>query len=186
MRYVPTTTSTTLVLLTVLSFAAMPAFGNSARTAESRAASATDATEWTGPKFATVEEAAIAALEQTDRRSIRKGRRHLYVGTIVRLGDAYGFERAHHSGETGRASWRPKARVDLGSEHVATFVVQPRTGDRRVDRLHEKFSAGQRRFVDDVDALHRPMFMLTPSGRIVRYGHTPATAVGANLVSLQD
>jgi hypothetical protein len=133
-----------------------------------------------GTRFERVEEAAVAALTHVRRTSSRSETEQLHVGSIVRIEGGYTWQEADQSGNHLNPTWRPTARVQLSSDHVATYVVHPRIGDRRTDRANEKITRGERELVDEVDPLHRPMFLLTPSGRIVSYNH------GAPAVEIAD
>ena len=133
-----------------------------------------------GTQFDSVEEAAVAALAHVRWTATRSESERLHVGSIVRIEGGYTWLTAQHSGSHLRATWRPTARVAIGPDHVATYVVHPRTGDRRTDRANERITRGERRLVDDVDPLHRPIFLLTPAGRIMTYSHgAPVVEIAA-------
>ena len=121
--------------------------------------------------FETVEEAALAALGHIRTNLTRSERTRLQVGAIVRTESGYAWAEAVVSGSLLDSTWQPKVRVAMSSEHVATYLVHPRTGNAPLDRANERFSMGERRIVDEFDPMHRPMFLLTPSGRIVSYEH---------------
>lgn len=133
-----------------------------------------------GTAFPSVEDAAIAALGYIRSTATRSESERLYVGPILRIEGGYTWAEAEHSGNHLRATWRPTARVALSPDHVATYVIHPRTGDSRVDRANENISQSERRLVDEVDPLHRPLFLLTPAGRIVEYSH------GASVTEIVD
>jgi hypothetical protein len=122
-----------------------------------------------GTRFDSVEEAAVAALVHVRSTATRSESGRLHVGSIVRSEGGYTWLKAVRSGGLRNATWRPKARLSISQDHVATYVVHPRTGDSRTDRANERITPSERRLVDDVDPLHRPIFLLTPAGRIVTY-----------------
>jgi len=133
-----------------------------------------------GTQFDSLEEAAVAALAHVRRTATRSQAERLHVGSIVRIEGGYTWQTAEHSGSHLRATWRPTARVAIGPDHVATYVVHPRTGDRRTDRANERITRSERRLVDDVDPMHRPIFLLTPAGRIMAYSHgAPVVEIAA-------
>lgn len=133
-----------------------------------------------GTPFPSVEEAAVAALGYIRSTATRNEAERLYVGPIIRIDGGYTWTQAEHSGNHLRATWRPTARVSLSPDHVATYIIHPRTGDSRTDRANDGISQGERRLVDEVDPLHRPLFLLTPTGRIVEYSH------GASVTEVVD
>jgi len=133
-----------------------------------------------GTQFDSVEEAAIAALVHVRLTATRSESERLHVGSIVRREGGYTWLRAERSGGHRNATWRPKARISISRDHVAVYVVHPRTGDRRTDRANERITPSERRLVDDVDPLHRPIFLLTPAGRIVTYSQgAPVVEIAA-------
>jgi hypothetical protein len=133
-----------------------------------------------GTEFSTVEAAAVAALAYVRETSTRSESERLRVGSIVETENGYTWTEGDHSGSHTRANWRPKARIALTDAHAAAYVVHPRTGDRQTDRANERVTRSERRLVDEVDPQHRPMFLLTPTGRIVAYNH------GAPVVEIAD
>jgi hypothetical protein len=63
---------------------------------------------------------------------------------------------------------RVEVRHRLSPGDVATYVVHPSTGVRLIDRLNESPSRSERRLVERADPQHRPLYVLTPSLRILR------------------
>jgi hypothetical protein len=123
-----------------------------------------------GATFGTIEEAAVAALVHARETANPIEREALSVGSIVRTEGGYTWQEPQRSASYFRKQ-RPRARVTLTSADVATYVVHPRTGEPSIDRRNERVTRSEKRIVDEVDPLHRPMCVLTPRGRIVTYGH---------------
>lgn len=109
--------------------------------------------------------AAHAALAEA-RRDDRPGRRdRLRAGLIVRRGASYVWLDPEVASSTNAA----RVRVEIRHDQAATYVVHPKTGNLEVDRASEGVTRAERRLVDRVDPLHRPIFVLTPSGRVLVY-----------------
>ena len=123
-----------------------------------------------GTTFRTIDEAAVAALVHARETANPIERESLRVGTIVRTAEGYTWQEPQRSGSYFRKQ-RPRVRLTLTRSHVATYVVHPRTGEPRLDRLNERVTRSEKRMVDEVDPIHRPLFVLTPRGRIVTYAH---------------
>lgn len=58
-----------------------------------------------------------------------------------------------------------RVRLALAAEDVAVYAVHPRSGRPEVDRANETPSRSERALVESWE---RPLFVLTPSRRIVR------------------
>lgn len=122
-----------------------------------------------GAVFASVEAAALdalqfAALQQGDSR------REL-GGAIERT------ERGYRYGAP-RVGSAEGVRVALRSEHVAWFYTHGARADAEENRLNEGLSRRDRQMVDRIDPRHRPLFVRTPSGRVLRYGDGRLAVVG--------
>lgn len=124
----------------------------------------------------TVDDAAIAALAHLAATTRRSELHRLQVGSIVGVEGAFSWQASGRPTTSRHDDWRPKARLSLAPDHVATFVIHPRTGDRRIDRVNERLTRGERRIVDELDPLHRPIYLLTPSGRVLIYRHGESTS----------
>ena len=59
--------------------------------------------------------------------------------------------------------------VDAPS-HCQRSRGRPQPGDAQEDRLNESLSRADLRMVDRIDPQRRPLFVRTPSGRVLRYG----------------
>jgi hypothetical protein len=132
-----------------------------------------------GSLFPTVEAAALAALERARTETVLADRGRLRVGTIQHVANGYRYTPALRSRETVRSIAPMKVRFRLGPEDVATYVVHPRSRRPRIDRMKEALTAREKRLVDEMDPRHRPLYVLTPSLKIIRYSYsrTPITIV---------
>ena len=131
-----------------------------------------------GASFATVEAAALDALAWVTREKGAADRGRVFVGAIhVRPDGRYAYQRPTRSEQTLFRRRPPVLRLSLQAEDVASYVVYPKTGATRVDRLNEQPSPGLRRVVDEVDPRRRPLYLLTPSLRVVRYAAHAMTVI---------
>jgi hypothetical protein len=138
--------------------------------ADSHREGATPAPVGPGAPFATVEAAALGALAWVTREKTPADRGRVLVGTIhIRPDGQYAYRRPTRSKGTLFQRRPPVLRLLLHTGDVASYVVYPKTGASRVDRLNEQPSADLRRVVDEVDPRRRPLYLLTPSLRVVRY-----------------
>ncbi len=119
--------------------------------------------------FATIEDAVLDGFEAAEARSGPADRDRLQIGTIRRTAGGFVWTEPVRSQRSIRASAPPRARLRLGPDDVAVYSLHPRTGHADLDRLNESIGAGERRLVDEQDPLHRPLFVRTPSRRILRY-----------------
>lgn len=138
-------------------------------TARAAVPPAGDRAESGGLVFATIEDAVRDAFEAAEARSGLSDRDRLQVGTIRRIAGGFVWTEPVRSPGSIRASAPPRARLRLGPDDVAVYSVHPRSGHADLDRLNEAVGAGERRLVDEQDPLHRPLFVRTPSRRILRY-----------------
>lgn len=125
------------------------------------------------PVFATIEAAVRDAFEVAEDQAGPGDRERLRIGTIRRVEGGFAWTDPVRSQGTVGASAPLQARLRLGPDDVAVYSLHPRSGDRELDRLNEAVGAGERRLVDVQDRLHRPIFVRTPSRRIVRYPEAP-------------
>ena len=113
-----------------------------------------------GTVFASVEAAAADALRFAAARSTSQ--REL-GGTISRVDGGFSYA-APEAGD------RDGVQLRLGREDVAWYYTHgTRDGGREEDRLNEGISQRDRAMVDRVDPAHRPLFVSTPTGRLLRY-----------------
>lgn len=128
------------------------------------------------------EAAVMGAFRAAAASHTPKSNGRLRVGTIRQVEGGFSFSPPKDSSLTVWAGRPPIVRLRLTSRDVATYVVQPGSGDPRVDRASEKPSRGLRRIVDELDAAGRPIYLLTPSKRVVRYEGGSAEAIGSQRV----
>ena len=132
-----------------------------------------------GALFETIEAAAVDALAHAHHTARPGDRGRLQLGTIYRVGDAYAYSAPIRSDGTVWSSRPPVLRFALRPADVASYVLHPRSGSARIDRANERPNASERRVVDVLDPQERPLFVLTPSRRVVRYGDRVITEVAA-------
>ena len=123
--------------------------------------------------FPTIEAAVRDAFEVAEDQAGPGDRERLRIGTIRRVAGGFVWTDPVRSRGTVGASTPLQARLRLGPDDVAVYSLHPRSGDPELDRLNEAVVAGERRLVDVQDPLHRPLFVRTPSRRIVRYPAVP-------------
>ena len=125
--------------------------------------------------FATMEAAAIDALANAHFDESFADRNRLRMATIHRVSGGFSWSEAQvsRSGFDSRTR-NPKIRHRMSRNDVATWIVHPHTGDSRLDRINERLNKSERQIVDRLDPHHRPIFLLTPSLKIVKYEHEKA------------
>jgi hypothetical protein len=114
-----------------------------------------------GTVFASVEAAALDALHYA---ALRQAGAHRELGGAISAA-AGGYTYAEPSVGT-----RDGVAVRLGADNVAWYYTHGARGNALEDRLNEGLSRRDRRMVDHVDPKRRPLFVRTPSGRVLRYG----------------
>jgi hypothetical protein len=134
-----------------------------------------------GTVLGSVEEAAVAALVHARTNAKFGERKTLMMGSVIQVEGGYTWLEPLHSESYARATRSPVVRLVPSDRHVATYVVHPRTGQARLDRLNEEFQPSEKEAVDHKDPLHRPMFLLTPRDRIIAYAHGESTVELADL-----
>lgn len=128
-----------------------------------------------GALFESVEAAALDALAHAHHTARPGDRGRLLMGTIYRVGDAFSYSAPQRSEHTVWSARPPVLRFALRPVDVASYMLHPRSGESRVDRANETPNASERRIVDELDPRGRPLFVLTPSRRIVRYANHATT-----------
>jgi len=119
-----------------------------------------------GSVFDSIEEAAVDALTFCYLEAREAGDLdRMRAGTIRRSGAGYTY------GEIQIASPRMQRRVEyvFSARDVARFHVYPPHTDRDVNRSNERLSARDRRSLNVIDPLHRPLYVLHPSLAIRAY-----------------
>jgi hypothetical protein len=123
--------------------------------------------------FSTLEAAALEALLQAHRNAGTGDRGKLRVGKVRRVAGGYVYTAPERASATVWSHQPQLIRYRLGTADVATYVVHPRSGNRELDRHNERPNASERRVVDQLDPEGRPLYLLTPTLRVVRYDGGP-------------
>lgn len=118
-------------------------------------------------QHATLQGAALAALVEAWTGTVRRNHGQLRVGAILRTDGEFTWLEP----QLPKAGHVSVVRLGIHANHAATYIVHPRTGSATVDRANERITRHEKRLVDRVDPLHRPIFVLTPSGRLLSYSH---------------
>jgi hypothetical protein len=114
-----------------------------------------------GTIFASVEAAALDALQYAALRQ---------AGAHRELGGAISATAGGYSYAEPRVGSRDGVAVKLGANDVAWYYTHGARSNALEDRLNEGLSRRDLRMVDHVDPRRRPLFVRTPSGRVLRYG----------------
>jgi hypothetical protein len=112
-----------------------------------------------GATFVTLDAAVMDALAYANDEAARTRTRHLFRGgAIVKQDGVYSYE------EVNVAPPDDPTRIEyeLGPKHVARFHAYPRAFQPEINLRSERPSRQDRQSVDQVDPLHRPLFILTP------------------------
>ncbi len=125
--------------------------------------------------FPTVEAAVNDALETARHRAGPADRERFRFGTIRRVSGGFAWSAPVRSRAAIGAIRPNRVRLRLGPDDVAIYGIHPRSGRRELDRLNETVSRQERGVVDGQNSLHRPLYVLTPSRRIIRYPDAPET-----------
>lgn len=125
--------------------------------------------------FASIDEAAVAALSDAHSRVRAATRQSLQVGTIREVKGGYSWSEPRIADSWIQANPPPVVRVRLATEDVATYVVHPVSGDSNVDRANESLNGSEKKLLGGGGARPRPVYLLTPSLAVVRHeiGGTP-------------
>lgn len=119
--------------------------------------------------FPTIEAAVDDALASAGRERGPARRERFLFGTIRSVPGGYVWTAPVRSRATVGALRPQGIRLPLGVDDVAIYGLHPRSGRSEVDRLNERVSRQEKRAVDEQDGAPRPLYVLTPSRRIVRY-----------------
>lgn len=125
--------------------------------------------------FPTVEAAVQDALEAAHHRAGPSERERFRFGTIRRVSGGFAWSAPVRSREAITASGPNRVRLQLGPDDVAIYGVHPPSGQSELDQRNESVSRQERRVVDAQEVVRRPLYVLTPSRRIVRYPEAPET-----------
>lgn len=137
-----------------------------------------------GAEFSTVEEAVIDALAFTHEEARRTETiSRLRGGVISRTERGFTYETI----STATAENPTHIEYTLLTRDVARFHAYPRTNRPRDDYRNERPSRKDRKSVDRVDPLHRPIFVLTPKLLVkAYYGDAQPIQTVANLRRLEQ
>lgn len=126
--------------------------------------------EFVHPSIDAAVEAAFAAAERAAGPAERD---RLRIGTIRRVEGGFRWISPAVSASPIGAMTPMQVRLRLGAEDVAIYGLHPRSGLADLDRVNESVTRHERRLVDEVDPLHRPLYVQTPSRRVLRYPAFP-------------
>ena len=157
-----TTKTLTLFFPLLLTLACTSLGGRSAETGEIRRA------EGPGAIFSSVEDAVFDALTYAHTLRFPGVRPRLIGGTIMRVESGYSYTTPIAS-RPGPGYRKPTVRYQMGREAVAHYNIYTKTGDFVLDRKNEQPSRRAKQVVDEMDPLHRPVYVLTPSLNVIRY-----------------
>jgi hypothetical protein len=130
--------------------------------------------------YPTIDEAIAAAFEAASRNPGAAQRGRLRFGTVRRVEGGFAFTVPVRSEASVNATSPMRVRLRLVPADVAVYGLHPRSGHADLDRLNESINAHERRLVDERDPMHRPLYVLTPSRRILRH---PEPVVPIDVVS---
>jgi hypothetical protein len=114
-----------------------------------------------GAVFPTVEAAALDALHYATQQQAGSWRE--LGGAITRTAGGYSYTAPVTGTEDG-------VRLTLRDGDAGWYYTHGARRDAELDRLNEQIAQRDRQMVDRVDPQHRPLFVRTPSGRVLRYG----------------
>ncbi|MFO0687927.1 MAG: hypothetical protein U0900_04425 [Myxococcota bacterium] len=124
-----------------------------------------------------IEAAVDAAFAAADRTAGPAERDRLQMGTIRRVEGGFIWLAPALSSTSIGAMSPMRVRLRLAPEDVAIYGLHPRSGLADLDRANEGVTRPERRLVDEQDPLHRPLYVRTPSRRVVRYPAAQPEAV---------
>jgi len=136
--------------------------------------------EGPGAVFDSIQAAALDALTDAHLTATPRDRQRLRVGTIHRVDNGYSYTAPRRAG-TSTPLMRQSVRYRLRSIDVASYVIQPSSGEARSNRSNEMPSEEEKRIVDELDPAHRPLYLLTPSLDAVSYRRGGQLRVITNL-----
>jgi hypothetical protein len=125
--------------------------------------------EGPGSVFESVGAAAVDALTNAHLTATHRDRQRLRVGTIYRVENGFSYT-APQRAAASSPLMRQSIRYRLRSIDVASYVIESGSEKARSGRSNEVPSYEEKRIVDELDPAHRPLYLLTPSLEVVRYG----------------
>jgi hypothetical protein len=133
-----------------------------------------------GAVFPSVQAAALDALANAHRTATPRDRECLRVGAIQRVANGYAYSPPRRAATTNPLMHQ-SVRHQLHPDDVASYVIPPRSAERRSSRSHAVRVRGIQHVVDELDPAHRPIYVLTGSLDVISYSHGERTRVVANL-----
>lgn len=122
-----------------------------------------------GTVFSSVEAAVFDALRFVALETHLRHRGRIRAGTIFRVGDGFSYEEPASSLRTVWSNAPPVVRLKYAKADVASYVVHPRSGRASIDRANEGLRSALRRQIERSGSSTRPLFLLTPKHRVIRY-----------------
>ncbi|MFK7898469.1 MAG: hypothetical protein AB8G23_21735 [Myxococcota bacterium] len=122
-----------------------------------------------GAVFFTLEAAALDALRFASGDKNVRARGRFQGGTIFQVDGGFSYRVPSLSRGTVWSLAAPVVRFEYGGAGVASYVVHPRSGRASLDRANEGLQSATRRRIERSDSQGRPLFLLTPKGRVIRY-----------------
>ena len=119
--------------------------------------------------FPSLEAAALDALAHAHHTAQSRDRGRLRSGTIYRVATGFRYSEPTRSEGTVWSSRSPVLRFSFRPADVASYVIHPRSGIHQLDRANERPNEAEQRLVEELDPMSRPLYLLTPSLRVVRY-----------------
>lgn len=142
-------------------------------TGEARPARATPPPAAESAVYPSIDEAVEAAFAAAEQGAGLGERDRLRIGTIRRVAGGFAWVEPVVSSSAIGAMTPMQVRLRLAPGDVAIYSLHPRSGLADLDRANETVTRHERRLVDEQDRLHRPVYVLTPSRRVVRYPAMP-------------
>jgi hypothetical protein len=133
--------------------------------------------------FASIDEAAVAALAEVRSHASLAERRSIRLGAIRKVQGGYTWLHTATAGAGFRSRRPAVVRFRLSADDLAIFIVHPASGEPDVDRANEWPSASEKRLLEDRLGRARPVYLLTPRLDVVRYARDEAAYRVANLRS---
>ncbi len=132
------------------------------------AAAEAQALEARGPGtiFASIEAAAVDALTYAYLQARAAGNPECMRGGAIRAsGTGYTYDEIH----VAKPLTAHRITYSLEPQDVARFAIYPRDSNHDVNRANERPSRVDRRYVNEIDPLHRPLYILHPSLAVRAY-----------------
>ena len=121
------------------------------------------------PVFSTIEDAALAGLEAARQNVSPADRQTIRIGTIRAVAGGYQFQPPTAASADLHATGNGVVRLRLVPEDVATYVVHPTSGDRRIDRANARLSRSEHALMVGANGRPRPLFLMTPRLDVVKH-----------------